>query len=98
MRKYASATNLRVFSKPSSDLTIEDTTVNCRFFHIDGGHRPVYTDLMTADRALLEEGVVAVDDVFNSNWPGVGEGVYRFFAERREVYLFIGFGILLIRR
>lgn len=74
---------LRVFSKSSSDLTVDDTTGACRFFHIDGGHWPeiVLSDLKTADRALLPEGVVAVDDVFNPNWPGVGEGFYRFIRE-----------------
>src|SRR5258708_35141788 len=69
MSVHACAANLRVFAKPSSQLTTEDTTTTCRFFHIDGGHRPqdVYTDLETADRALLADGVVAVDDRFNPN-------------------------------
>src|SRR5262245_17991069 len=66
MREHAGGTDLRIFMKLSSELTIEDTTDKCRFFHIDGGHRPqdVYTDLATADRALVAEGIVAVDDVF----------------------------------
>lgn len=70
----------RVFAKLSSALTAEDTTRNCRFVHIDGGHRPedVLNDLQVAERALLPEGVVAVDDVFNANWPGVSEGFYRY--------------------
>ena len=94
MSMYAGAANLRVFSKPSSQLTTEDTTTTCRFFHIDGGHRPqdVYTDLETADRALLSEGVVSVDDVFNPNWPGVSEGVYRFLSERPKVFTPIAIG------
>jgi hypothetical protein len=88
MRIHACAANLRVFAKPSSELTGEDTTTTCRFFHIDGGHRPqdVYTDFETADRALIEEGVVAVDDVFNPNWPGVSEGVYSFLSDRQKVF------------
>ena len=88
MNMYAGATTLRVFAKPSSQLTAADTTTTCRFFHIDGGHRPqdVYTDMETADRALLAEGVVAVDDVFNPNWPGVSEGVYHFFSEKTKVF------------
>src|SRR5262249_3548882 len=88
MREHAGRTDLRIFMKSSSELTIEDTTDKCRFFHIDGGHRPqdVYADLATADRALVAEGIVAVDDVFNPNWPGVGEGVYRYFAERPNVF------------
>ncbi len=70
----------RVFAKLSSALTVDDTTTRCRFVHIDGGHRPedVLNDLRVAERALLPEGVVAVDDVFNPNWPGVSEGFYRY--------------------
>ncbi|HEY0160195.1 MAG TPA: class I SAM-dependent methyltransferase [Thermoanaerobaculia bacterium] len=70
----------RVFAKLSSALTREDTTTSCRFVHIDGGHRPedVLNDLAVAERALLPDGAVAVDDVFNPNWPGVSEGFYRY--------------------
>ena len=70
----------RVFAKLSSELTTADTTAECRFVHIDGGHRPedVLNDLHVAERALLPDGVVAVDDVFNANWPGVSEGFYRY--------------------
>jgi len=73
---------LNVFAKSSEALTAEDTG-QCRFFHIDGGHWPeiVMADLVTADRALVPGGVIAVDDVFNPNWPGVGEGFYRFMRE-----------------
>lgn len=91
---HASGANVRVFAKPSSQLTTEDTTTACRFFHIDGGHRPkdVYTDLQTADRAPLPAGVVAVDDVFNPNWPGVSEGVYRFLSDWPKVFAPLAIG------
>lgn len=75
---------LEVFAKSSEELSPEETTTSCRFFHIDGGHwaEIVLADMMTADRALSASGVMAVDDVFNPNWPGVGEGFYRFMRER----------------
>lgn len=74
---------LNVFAKSSEALSVAETG-ECRFFHIDGGHWPeiVMSDLETADRALVPGGVVAVDDVFNPNWPGVGEGFYRFMREK----------------
>ncbi len=80
---------LRVFEKLSSELTENDTTPRCRFFHIDGGHRAedVVNDLEVASRALLPDGVVALDDLFNPNWPGVGEGFYRFNAARPGVFV-----------
>lgn len=85
---------LSVFEKRSSTLTADETSTSVRFFHIDGGHRAedVFADLVTADRAVLHDGVVAVDDLFNSNWPGVGEGFYNFLATRPDAFLpiFIG--------
>jgi methyltransferase family protein len=96
MRAKASlpAERLCIFAKRSAALTSDETTTRCRFFHIDGGHRPedVFADLVTADRAVLPDGIVSVDDVFNSNWPGVSEGFYNFIATRPDgfVPLFIG--------
>jgi hypothetical protein len=85
---------VRVFSFPSRHLTVDQTTDRCRFFHIDGGHRPedVFNDLEVADRALTTEGVIAVDDVFNPSWPGVSEGFYRYIRERPETFVPIVIG------
>ena len=94
--------DVRVFAKLSSALTPDDTTTHCRFFHIDGGHRAedVMNDLEVAARALHADGVVAVDDLFNPNWPGVGEGFYRFVGEHRDVFvpLLIGGNKVLLSR
>ena len=85
---------LRIFATESNTLTPDDTTTTCRFIHIDGGHRAedVATDLATAERALSPDGVVAVDDLFNPNWPGVGEGFYRFIAARPDAFVPIVIG------
>jgi hypothetical protein len=93
---------LNVFPKLSSELTPADTTTRCRFFHIDGGHRPedVVNDLEVASRAVLPDGVVAVDDLFNPNWPGVGEGFYRFVDANPDLFVPIVIGgnkVLLAR-
>lgn len=93
---------LHVFAKESSALTTNDTTTHCRFFHIDGGHRPddVMNDLAVAERALLADGLLAVDDLFNPNWPGVGEGFYRFIAARPDAFvpILIGGNKVLLTR
>ena len=85
---------VRIFSKRSDELTVADTSDACRFIHIDGGHTPrdVVNDLMIAERALSEVGVVALDDVFNASWPGVSEGLYRYISAQPEslVPLIIG--------
>jgi hypothetical protein len=92
---------LNVFAKSSEALSLDDTG-ECRFFHIDGGHWPeiVMSDLATADRALVSGGVIAVDDVFNPNWPGVGEGFYRFMREQpgRLTPLIIGANKVFLAR
>jgi hypothetical protein len=53
-----------------------------RLFSIDGGHTAELTehDLRTASGTIVPGGVVVVDDYFNSGFPGVSEGVNRFFT------------------
>jgi len=100
LRAHASFDRVRVFAKLSAGLTSEETTTRCRFFHIDGGHRPVdvRNDLETATRALLPDGVVAVDDVFNPSWPGVSEGFYQFIGDGALVPIVIGGNKVLLAR
>jgi hypothetical protein len=94
--------DMRVFAKSSLELSLDDTTDKVRFFHIDGGHWPeiVLSDLVAADKALLPGGVIAIDDVFNPSWPGVGEGFYRFMREHpgRLVPLIIGANKIFLTR
>ncbi len=102
LRRHGGPVDLRIFVKTSDSLTREDTTTSCRFVHIDGGHRPedVMNDLAVADAALLPDGVVALDDLFNPNWPGVSEGFYRFIAAHPGVFtpIFIGGNKVLFAR
>jgi hypothetical protein len=88
LSRHASGAEVRVFAKRSDQLTPEETTTRCRFMHIDGGHRPadVVNDLQISERALSADGVVVVDDPFNPSWPGVGEGLYDYFARPARVF------------
>jgi hypothetical protein len=63
-----------------------------RLISIDGGHTAEITahDLATAEGALAEGGIVILDDCFNEEWPGVSEGVHRYFSQPRSM---IPFGI-----
>lgn len=89
MTQFAPHVRLRVFAKRSDQLTIDETTNRCRMIHIDGGHRPVDVigDLELSERALSRDGIVIVDDVFNPSWPGVGEGVHRYFAREHAAFV-----------
>ncbi|MDH3790974.1 MAG: class I SAM-dependent methyltransferase [Rhodospirillales bacterium] len=79
--------HVRVFDCSSVAVSPEDlldAVGPVRFFSIDGGHTDELTanDLTLADRCLCEHGVILVDDYFNRNWPGVSNGVHRFFETR----------------
>lgn len=61
-----------------------------RFVSVDGGHTADITvhDLGTAEAAIAGGGIIVVDDVFNEQWPGVGDGVRRYFERRRDLVPF----------
>jgi hypothetical protein len=61
-----------------------------RFVSVDGGHTADITthDLATADTAIAEGGIIVVDDVFNEQWPGVGDGVRSYFGRRPNLVPF----------
>jgi hypothetical protein len=61
-----------------------------RLVSVDGGHTADTTahDLATAEAAIAEGGIIVVDDVFNERWPGVGDGVRRYFEHRPDLVPF----------
>jgi hypothetical protein len=66
-----------------------------RIFSIDGAHSWQHTvsDLALADDLVTSGGVVIVDDILNSGWPGVVNGVARYLllsANRRLFPFMIG--------
>jgi tetratricopeptide (TPR) repeat protein len=72
----------------SEAIKKEFTTGNARVVSIDGAHGYLHTehDMRLAESVLAPGGVVMVDDITNSGWPGVMEGVARYFllgSERR---------------
>ena len=54
-----------------------------RIVSIDGGHTPFHTvnDLLFVQDILQSGGIVILDDYYNLHWPGVHEGVARFFLQ-----------------
>lgn len=61
-----------------------------RIFSIDGAHSHFHTvhDMKLAEAVLAPGGIVMVDDITNSGWPGVMEGVARYFLLNSERRLF----------
>lgn len=103
IRKFLPDTvNIRIYNRPSKDLSPEEIGGEYRFFHIDGGHNPDETlsDLQLAAASVIREGVIALDDPLNPKWPGVSEGLFRFLSGNKDhCALVIGFNkLVLVRR
>lgn len=61
-----------------------------RIVSIDGGHTAAITahDLATSEGALMEGGIIVLDDCFNESWPGVVDGAHQYFAQPRRIVPF----------
>lgn len=57
-----------------------------RFLSVDGGHNHdiVYSDLKFAECQLADGGIASMDDYSHAYWPGVHEGVVRYFNDHPE--------------
>ena len=74
---------LEVIQKNSNALSVEEIGSHYRFYHIDGGHNADETlfDLRLAASCVIDKGVIAIDDPFRHEWPGVTEAIVRFLDE-----------------
>ena len=94
LERHADSTRLVLHPGNSMDLTgailtrLADGPL--RFVSVDGGHTAEITahDLATAEAAIADGGIVVVDDVFNEQWPGVGDGVRHYFERRPNLVPF----------
>jgi hypothetical protein len=92
---------VKILDKNSITLTAEEIGQNYRFFHIDGGHNcdEAYSDLNLAAKTLINEGVIALDDPFRPEWPGVTEALIRFLDEKKDFRAtIVGFNKLILIR
>lgn len=80
VRRWGDWSSARVHAVNSREVTNADLIAwaegPIRMFSVDGGHTSdlVASDLRLAEGCLVDGGVVAVDDVFNPEWPGVVDG------------------------
>lgn len=91
LRKYDIKSKVTVISKSSLEVRPEEicprkkvyNSMPVRIFHIDGGHTVVHVmnDLFLAERVCHPAGVVVVDDFLHPKWPGVTEGINRYFLQ-----------------
>ena len=59
------------------------------FTSIDGGHTALHLsiDFMTASQLTSPVGVIAVDDLFHPDWPGVTEGIFRVLGRKESPFI-----------
>lgn len=94
LARHADLDRLVVYEGDSMHLNperlIEMAGGQLRMISIDGGHTPEITehDLSVSESALAPGGVVILDDCFNEAWPGVVEGVHRYFSTPRSIVPF----------
>jgi hypothetical protein len=77
---YPDSAFVRTIARPSGELTPSDLGSGFTFSHIDGGHSPeeVYHDLKLCYDVSVDGGLIALDDYFNPEYPGVCEGAVEF--------------------
>jgi hypothetical protein len=94
VRRYADDQRLIVHQGDSTELTsqrlLELSRGPLRLVSIDGGHTADITanDLGIVEGALAQGGVAILDDCFNEMWPGVAEGMFRYFQKQRGIVPF----------
>ncbi len=96
-----SGVKISIFQAKSNTLTPDDIGNKYRFFHIDGGHNceEALSDLNLAAKCVVEKGVIAVDDPFRPEWPGVTEAIIRFLDSNAQYCaIIVGFNKLFITR
>ncbi len=101
-RFYPDAGFLRILARSSAGLTARDLGQHFSFCHVDGGHSRKETcdDLRLCSSILMPGGIVALDDYFNPEYPGVSEGAAQFMLESPGTLaaVAIGYGKVLFQR
>lgn len=93
---------VRILPRPSADLSPNDLGRSFSFCHVDGGHSrsETYSDLVLGHEILLDGGILALDDYFNVEYPGVCEGAVEFMLRHPGSLrpLAIGFNKVLFQK
>jgi len=99
---YEDASFVRILARPSGDLAAGDFGGGLSFCHIDGGHsrQETFADIRLCHEALAPGGLLALDDYFNAEYPGVSEGAIEFMLKHPGVLepLAIGFSKVLFQK
>ena len=86
IRWCGSTAGVSILAKSSLVVIPADILSSCgkvRLASIDGGHTAecAYSDLKLIDAVMHDYGIIALDDYFNEDWPGVSTGTARYLLE-----------------
>ena len=99
---FGSLDFLTPITAASGRLKSSDFSPTFSFCHVDGGHSPeeTHADLKFATDILLPGGLLALDDYFNPQHPGVSEGALSFRREHDGVLrpVAIGYNKVLFQK
>ena len=80
--KFGSNTNLTWRLQDTTQLKYDDVTFknDLRFLHIDGCHEhsAVLSDLILFSSKMRDDGIIAIDDFQDQEFPGVNSAVFQF--------------------
>ena len=92
---------VRTITRASHDLAPKDLG-QLSFCHVDGGHsrQETFDDLQLCHQAMIPGGIVALDDYFNVEFPGVCEGAIEFMLKNPDALqpLAVGFHKVLFQK
>lgn len=105
-RKYAGDREIHTIAGDSMQLTPDKILAGTgqldplSMFSVDGCHTAEHTlnDLLLAERLVGSGAIIFIDDYYNVDWPGVQEGVAKYFFHHpvRYVPLCFAFSKLLL--
>lgn len=89
---------LRLVSRDSLSLTMADAVEHRQafsMFSIDGCHDALHTyrDLDFAMQTTHPAGIIFVDDYYNEDWPGVHEGVARYYHDNMPAFVPLAYSV-----
>ena len=90
--------NLRLLSRDSLSLTPADAAElgqSFSFFSMDGCHDALHTyrDLDFAMQVTHPSGLIFVDDYYNEDWPGVHEGVAKYYFTNMPAFVPLAYSL-----
>jgi len=78
----------------ADSLTIKQSFINSKsqqysYVSVDACHLPEHTinDFKIAMELVIPEGIIFVDDYYNPNWPGVQEGISKYYLNNYSNFI-----------